>query len=159
LSTQLQWQRSEDGHGNPWLGVVVDPIRSLSLKDLVMESFRAFPPEYTPPDPNQCPDGTIILSDTQRLERWGACFNRYYRLKTTYHMSSESNKIVDRINKDFKWVDNLTSDEVNLERVGKARERFEEGGKDKGEEEMKDVKGEIEAREMKKECKGNVFGR
>ncbi|GMH82104.1 hypothetical protein TL16_g09147 [Triparma laevis f. inornata] len=34
LSTQLQWQRSEDGHGNPWLGVVVDPIRSLSLKDL-----------------------------------------------------------------------------------------------------------------------------
>lgn len=74
-------------------------------------------------------------------------------------MSSESNKIVDRINKDFKWVDNLTSDEVNLERVGKARERFEEGGKDKGEEEMKDVKGEIEAREMKKECKGNVFGR
>jgi len=29
LSTQLQWQRSEDGHGNPFLAMVIDPLRSL----------------------------------------------------------------------------------------------------------------------------------
>ena len=37
LSTQLQWQRSEDNHGNPWLGVVVDPLRSIARGEVCME--------------------------------------------------------------------------------------------------------------------------
>lgn len=30
VATQLAWQRGEDPHGNPWLAVVVDPLRSLA---------------------------------------------------------------------------------------------------------------------------------
>ena len=30
VSTQLQWQRAEDPHGNPWLAIVIDPLRSLA---------------------------------------------------------------------------------------------------------------------------------
>lgn len=29
LSTQLQWQRAEDPHGNPFVAIVLDPLRSL----------------------------------------------------------------------------------------------------------------------------------
>ena len=89
LSTQLQWQRSEDSHGNPWLGCVIDPLRSMSTSELIMESFRAFPPEYTPVDKFSCPDGSVVKNESERLQRWGACFNRYYRLDTVYHMSTE----------------------------------------------------------------------
>jgi COP9 signalosome complex subunit 5 len=30
ISTQLQWQRSEDPNGNPWVAIVIDPLRSLA---------------------------------------------------------------------------------------------------------------------------------
>jgi hypothetical protein len=25
----LQWQRTEEPHGNPWVAIVIDPLRSL----------------------------------------------------------------------------------------------------------------------------------
>ena len=30
VSTQLAWQRAEDGHGNPWLAIVVRHVTSLT---------------------------------------------------------------------------------------------------------------------------------
>ena len=76
LTTQLQWQRAEDGHGNPWVGVVVDPLRTEAKKTLEMETFRALPPDYENENPHQCPDGRIIHDEKDRLEKWGVCFNR-----------------------------------------------------------------------------------
>ena len=29
MSTQLLWQRGEDPNGNPWLAIVVDPLRCI----------------------------------------------------------------------------------------------------------------------------------
>jgi COP9 signalosome complex subunit 5 len=75
VSTQLQWQRSEDPNGNPWLAVVLDPLRSLAKKRPEMGAFRVYPPEYTAPL-NETPDGTIVTDDPTRIERWGSCWNR-----------------------------------------------------------------------------------
>ena len=80
LSTQLQWQRSEDPHGNPWLAIVVDPLRSLAKSHPEFGAFRAYPPEFSPPA-NECPDGKLVEDDTTRVEHWGACWNRYYKLQ------------------------------------------------------------------------------
>ncbi|GMH81621.1 hypothetical protein TrST_g8917 [Triparma strigata] len=161
LSTQLQWQRSEDSHGNPWLGCVIDPLRSMSTSELIMESFRAFPPEYTPVDKFSCPDGSVVKNESERLQRWGACFNRYYRLDTVYHMSTESNKIVRRINEDFKWVESLTGGSgSDSSRIVKAVERWEEGkeGRGKARDEFKDIRGKRKAEEAKRKGLEGVFG-
>ncbi len=56
LSTQLQWQRAEDPHGNPWLAIVIDPLYSLAKGRPEMMAFRVYPPEYNAPA-NETPDG------------------------------------------------------------------------------------------------------
>lgn len=76
VSTQLQWQRSEDPHGNPWLAIVLDPLRSLAKKRPEMGAFRVYPPEFAAPV-NETPDGTTVTDETTRMERWGSCWNRY----------------------------------------------------------------------------------
>ena len=30
MNTQLAWQRAEDPNGNPWLAIVIDPLRSFA---------------------------------------------------------------------------------------------------------------------------------
>ena len=80
LSTQLQWQRAEDPHSNPFAAIVIDPLRSIHLGIPEMKAFRAYPPEYNSPVANECPDGSVEASEQQRLELWGSCWNRYYEM-------------------------------------------------------------------------------
>jgi COP9 signalosome complex subunit 5 len=80
LSTQLQWQRAEDPHGNPFVAIVVDPLRSTHFATPELKAFRAYPPEYAPPVDGECPDGSVEAMEQQRLELWGSCWNRYYEL-------------------------------------------------------------------------------
>ncbi|EQC28976.1 hypothetical protein SDRG_13313 [Saprolegnia diclina VS20] len=122
LSTQLQWQRSEDPHGNPWLAIVIDPLRSLAKKRPEMGAFRAYPPEYAPPV-NETPDGTLVTDDTARVERWGSCWNRYYALEVEYFMSSLGSNVLSVLSEKFLWMRTLSSTPM-LEREN--RERFSE---------------------------------
>ncbi|OQR86968.1 COP9 signalosome complex subunit 5 [Achlya hypogyna] len=122
LSTQLQWQRSEDPHGNPWLAIVVDPLRSLAKKRPEMGAFRAYPPEYAPPV-NETPDGTLVTDDTARVERWGSCWNRYYALEVEYFMSTLGSNVLSVLTEKFLWMRTLSSTPM-LEREN--RERFSE---------------------------------
>jgi COP9 signalosome complex subunit 5 len=80
LSTQLQWQRAEDPHGNPFVAIVLDPLRSVHVGTPQLKAFRAYPPEYQSIIENQCPDGSVEHSEQARLQRWGSCWNRYYSL-------------------------------------------------------------------------------
>lgn len=80
LSTQLQWQRAEDPHGNPFVAIVIDPIRSTIHHTPELKAFRAYPPEYNSTIQNECPDSTIEIIEQIRLEKWGSCWNRYYEL-------------------------------------------------------------------------------
>lgn len=108
LTTQLQWQRAEDPHGNPFVALVVDPLRSVHTEYPEIKAFRAYPPEYNSPVANECPNGSIETSDQLRLEKWGSCWNRYYELKVEYYMSSVSRKvIVDGLTQDSLWMRSL----------------------------------------------------
>ena len=104
LSTQLQWQRAEDPHGNPFCAVVIDPLRSMHLGTPQLKAFRAFPPEYQSPTPNECPDGSIVESEKLRLERWGSCWNRYYELGVEYYMSAASRSILGDLTQNYLWM-------------------------------------------------------
>lgn len=107
LSTQLQWQRAEDPHGNPFVAIVVDPLRSALLEQPQLKAFRAYPPEYQSPVPNECPNGTVEMSEQARLESWGSCWNRYYELDVEYYMSSTSRKVLEQLTQQYLWIRTL----------------------------------------------------
>lgn len=108
LTTQLQWQRAEDPHGNPFVAIVVDPLRSAHTEHPELKAFRAYPPEYNSPVPNECPNKSIETSEQARLELWGSCWNRYYELEVEYFMSTTSRQvIVEGLTQDSLWMRNL----------------------------------------------------
>ena len=109
LTTQLQWQRAEDPHGNPFLAVVIDPLRSLAKNVPEMKAFRAYPPEYNSPVTNECPDGSVIDDEQARLERWGSCWSRYYELDVETYMSGSARNIMGILTNNFLWMRTLGS--------------------------------------------------
>jgi COP9 signalosome complex subunit 5 len=109
LSTQLQWQRAEDPHGNPFVAIVIDPLRSSHTNNPELKAFRAYPPEFQSPIANECPDGTIIPTEQVRLEQWGSCWNRYYELEVEYYMSSISRHTLEQLTQNYLWMRTLTS--------------------------------------------------
>jgi COP9 signalosome complex subunit 5 len=104
LSTQLQWQRAEDPHGNPFVAIVLDPLRSAHIGTPELKAFRAYPPDYQSSIANECPDGSVESSEQARLERWGSCWNRYYELGVEYYMSSTSRKILGDLTQNYLWM-------------------------------------------------------
>ena len=130
ISTQLQWQRAEDPHGNPFLAIVVDPLRSLAKGHPELKAFRAYPPEYTNPIPNQCPDGSIIHEEQLRLEKWGSCSSAYYELEVEYFMSTGARNVLSLLNRNFLWMRALGSSAMcEKEARGRYPERVEKVAK------------------------------
>lgn len=114
VTTQLQWQRMEDPHGNPFVAIVFDPLRSMIRGIPELKAFRAFPPEYSPtvrlPDGSStmtCPDGRIVFDEKSRLERWGNCWNRYYQLDVDYYMSVHARRILNHWKNKHLWMKHL----------------------------------------------------
>ncbi|KAL7570153.1 hypothetical protein ACA910_019991 [Epithemia clementina (nom. ined.)] len=112
LTTQLQWQRMEDPHGNPFVAIVVDPLRSAHLQVPELKAFRAYPPEFSP-TPNECPDGNLEGREKVRLEKWGSCWNRYYELELEYFMSRVSRTVMEKLTQDYLWMRTLTRPTVS----------------------------------------------
>merc|ERR1719474_1858081 len=54
IQNQLAWQMAY----KKFVGIVVDPLRSIARGTVDMGCFMAYPATYSPPA-NQCPDGTI----------------------------------------------------------------------------------------------------
>ncbi|CAM9755852.1 unnamed protein product [Chrysoparadoxa australica] len=108
LSTQLSWQRAEDPHGNAWLAIVIDPLRSLAKGRPEFGAFRAYPPEHTA-TPNETPNGKIVTDDTLRVEMWGSCWNRYYSLDIEYFTSSMASDVMGILTENFLWTRTLSS--------------------------------------------------
>jgi len=104
LSTQLQWQRAEDPHGNPFAAIVVDPLLSMHTGTPQLKAFRAYPPEYQSAIVNECPDGSVVNSEKKRLEKWGSCWSRYYELKVEYYMSEASRSILGDLTQEYLWM-------------------------------------------------------
>jgi COP9 signalosome complex subunit 5 len=106
ITTQLQWQRSEDPHGNPFLAMVVDPLRSAHKDIPEIKAFRVYPPEYNAPTSNECPDGSVISEEKLRLEKWGSCWSRYYELQVEYFMSKSARNVMEILTQNL-WMRNL----------------------------------------------------
>lgn len=108
ITTQLQWQRAEDPHGNPFLAMVVDPLRSVQKDTPEIKAFRVYPPEYNSPTMHECPDGSVIPEEKVRLEKWGSCWSRYYELGVDYFMSTSARNVMEILTQNL-WMRNLGS--------------------------------------------------
>jgi len=102
ITSQIQWQRHEDPQGNPWVAIVIDPLRSIALGRPELMAFRAYPVDHTP-EAHETPDGTINPDDRACVAQWGACWNRYYRLEVQYFISSLAQKTLDLLRQKFSW--------------------------------------------------------
>lgn len=128
LSTELQWQRAEDPHGNPFVAIVVDPLRSLHRAHPELKAFRAYPPEYSSPVGNECPNGSVEPNEQTRLEHWGSCWNRYYELGVEYYMSSQSRQVMEQLTQDYLWMRTLGSRSPDGESVAKLPGKVKQAG-------------------------------
>ena len=70
VSTQLSWQSMEDGAGNPFLAIVVDPLRSVAKGVPEIGAFRCYPPSFVP-ERGLAPDGVKWDDERARNARWG----------------------------------------------------------------------------------------
>jgi len=124
ITTQLQWQRMEDPHGNPFLAMVVDPLRSMAKETPQVKAFRVYPPEYSSSVANECPDGSIIADEKERLEKWGSCCNRYYELDIDYFMSNSARRVMDILTKNL-WMNTLSLNSLESENRKQYPDRIE----------------------------------
>jgi COP9 signalosome complex subunit 5 len=106
---QVVWQRGNDPYGDPFLGIVIDPLRSIAKGRPEMGSFRAFLPAYSQTVP-MAPDGTLVTSANKSaiMERWGNTWNRYYMMDTQFFMSDLTKRMVDILAKNFTWISVLS---------------------------------------------------
>lgn len=108
ISTQLSWQMSEDRAGNPFVGIVIDPLRSLAKGRPEMAAFRAYPPGYHPPL-NETPDGTFSADKRTNEEKWGSSWSSYYKLEMDYFMSPLAYNVLSTLSNNFLWQKTFTS--------------------------------------------------
>ncbi len=113
VQNQNQWQIMTERHGDPFIGIVVDPQTSLLKRKIHMSAFRNFPQGYKGDNPNECPDGKTDHDDNSRKLRWGAAWRSYYELKMSFFTSSTNAKLLSVLSRKYLWISELSQSDAN----------------------------------------------
>ena len=92
VNTQTLNQTSQD----PFLAIVVDPVRTISTGKVEIKAFRTYPENYTPDDPTGGWDWDSIPQS--KIEEFGVYMKRYYELPITVFRSE-----ADAVELDLLW--------------------------------------------------------
>eukprot|EP00730_Choanoeca_flexa_P001587 TRINITY_DN10699_c0_g1_i2.p1 TRINITY_DN10699_c0_g1~~TRINITY_DN10699_c0_g1_i2.p1 ORF type:complete len:335 (+),score=88.42 TRINITY_DN10699_c0_g1_i2:59-1063(+) len=92
-------------HQDPWLAVVIDPVRTASAGKVELGAFRCYPKDYTPPDAQPSEYQTIPL---EKIEDFGVHVKSYYQLEVSYFKSSLDTHLLHLLWNRY-WVDTLAS--------------------------------------------------
>lgn len=101
VSTQLLNQQFQE----PFVAIVIDPIRTMSAGKVCLGAFRTYPNGYKPPDEGPEEYQSIPLN---KIEDFGVHCKRYYSLEVSYFKSSLDNRILDSLWNKY-WVNTLSS--------------------------------------------------
>lgn len=118
VQTQRMFQTATDRNDFSWVGLVVDPLRTLALGTPDIFAFRAYPDSYKPPN-NEAPDGIVWKDEKARTERWGPAYLSYYCLGIEYFQSSASAKLLNILSRDYLWVRTVSGGGGPLEESSK----------------------------------------
>eukprot|EP00045_Choanoeca_perplexa_P004689 m.39875 g.39875 ORF g.39875 m.39875 type:complete len:335 (-) comp12708_c0_seq1:88-1092(-) len=92
-------------HQDPWLAVVIDPVRTASAGKVELGAFRCYPKDYTPPNAGASEYQTIPLD---KIEDFGVHAKSYYQLEVSYFKSSLDTHLLHLLWNRY-WVDTLAS--------------------------------------------------
>eukprot|EP01024_Parvocaulis_polyphysoides_P022602 TRINITY_DN20952_c0_g1_i1.p2 TRINITY_DN20952_c0_g1~~TRINITY_DN20952_c0_g1_i1.p2 ORF type:complete len:392 (+),score=53.72 TRINITY_DN20952_c0_g1_i1:73-1248(+) len=98
--TQMTWQQ----HSEPFLAIVVDPMRTMAAGKVEIGAFRTYPRDHKPADQG-LEYQTIPM---EKIEDFGVHANQYYQLEISYFKSTLDNKLLDLLWNKY-WVNVLAA--------------------------------------------------
>lgn len=88
VQTQSTHQKYED----PFLAIVVDPVRTISAGKVDLGAFRTYPEQYKPRDEGPSEYQTIPIN---KIEDFGVHCKSYYQLDVSYFKSTLDSSLLD----------------------------------------------------------------
>ncbi|CAN8077351.1 unnamed protein product [Agarophyton chilense] len=88
----VQTQSTHQQYEDPFLAIVVDPIRTISAGKVDLGAFRTYPLQYKPPTEGVNEYQTIPLN---KIEDFGVHCNNYYPLEVSYFKSTLDATLLD----------------------------------------------------------------
>lgn len=101
VSTQMLNQNFQE----PFVAIVIDPVRTISAGKVCLGAFRTYPKGYKPPSEEPSEYQTIPLN---KIEDFGVHCKQYYSLEVTYFKSSLDRRLLDSLWNKY-WVNTLSS--------------------------------------------------
>lgn len=101
VSTQMFNQQYQD----PWLAIVVDPVRTISSGKVELGAFRTYPEGHKSDHAEPSEYQSIPIS---KIEDFGVHANQYYPLEVSYFKSSLDTHLLDLLWNKY-WVNTLSS--------------------------------------------------
>ncbi|KAG2434435.1 hypothetical protein HYH02_012265 [Chlamydomonas schloesseri] len=101
VNTQMMNQQYQE----PWLAVVVDPMRTMAAGKVEIGAFRTYPKDYKPADEGPSEYQTIPLD---KIEDFGVHAKSYYPLDITFFKSSTDSHLLDLLWNKY-WVATLSA--------------------------------------------------
>lgn len=104
VSTQMLNQQFQE----PFVAIVIDPIRTISAGKVCLGAFRTYPKGYKPPDEGPEEYQSIPLN---KIEDFGVHCKNYYSLEVSYFKSMLDHYLLDSL-WDKYWVHTLSSSKL-----------------------------------------------
>lgn len=101
VTTQMTYQ----AHQEPFLAVVIDPIRTCAAGKVDIGAFRTYPEGYTPPDEKPSEYQSIPLD---KIEDFGVHSKKYYQLPIETFKNSIDDALLQLLWNKY-WIDTLSS--------------------------------------------------
>jgi len=101
----VQTQMSYQAHQEPWLAIVIDPIRTCAAGKVEIGAFRTYPEGYVPPEDGPSEYQSIPL---EKIEDFGVHCKQYYQLPIEIFKNSIDSAILDLLWNKY-WIDTLSS--------------------------------------------------
>ena len=114
VDTQMLNQQFQE----PFVAIVIDPIRTISAGKVNLGAFRTYPKGYKPSDEGPSEYQSIPLN---KIEDFGVHCKAYYSLDVSYFKSTLDNKLLDSLWNKY-WLNTLSSS--TLLTVGASRSPF-----------------------------------
>lgn len=88
----VQTQSTHQEYEDPFLAIVVDPVRTISAGKVDLGAFRTYPEQYKPRDEGASEYQTIPIN---KIEDFGVHCKRYYPLEVSYFKSTLDASLLD----------------------------------------------------------------
>jgi COP9 signalosome complex subunit 5 len=101
VGTQMLNQNFQE----PFVAIVIDPVRTISAGKVCLGAFRTYPKGYKPANEEPSEYQTIPLN---KIEDFGVHCKQYYSLEVSYFKSSLDRRLLDSLWNKY-WVNTLSS--------------------------------------------------